>query len=175
MSLLVNTSQRSNQREIMDDFSLEGEMFRDTLNKLERINRTLGGNTVTINGINKLIRQQKSAQDPITIIDLGCGHGDILRDVAKFGRRNGLRFQLIGIDANPDAIAYAQELSEAYEELSFKTIDIFSEEFKQLEFDIVLCTLFVHHFKNEELEPFLKMLLQKAKRVLSSTIYTAIS
>ncbi len=164
MSLLVNTSQRSNQREIMDDFSLEGEMFRDTLNKLERINRTLGGNTVTINGISKLLRQQKSAQDPITIIDLGCGHGDILRDVAKFGRRNGHQFQLIGIDANPDAIAYAQELSEAYEELSFKTIDIFSEEFKQLEFDIVLCTLFVHHFKNEELEPFLKMLLQKAKK-----------
>ena len=147
MSLLVDTSQRSNQREIMDDFSLEGEMYRDILNKLERINRTLGGNTVTINGINKLIWHQKN-QDPITIIDLGCGHGDILRDIAKFGRRNGYQFQLIGIDANPDAIAYAKELSEECKELSFETIDVFSEEFKQLEFDIVLCTLFVHHFKN---------------------------
>ena len=48
MSFLVDTTFRSEETEIMDDFSLEGKVFRDTLDKLETINRTLGGNIVTI-------------------------------------------------------------------------------------------------------------------------------
>ena len=37
------------------------------------------------------------------------------------------KFKLLGVDANPDAIKYARELSKDYSELSFETIDIFSE------------------------------------------------
>ena len=162
MSFLVNTSKRSDQREIMDDFTLEGKMFRDTLDKLERINRTLGGNVVTIAGLQSILKDQPKNKE-VTVIDLGCGHGDILRDIAKFGRKKGYTFKLIGIDANQDAIEYAEELSKDFPEISFATLDIFSDDFKKLDFDVVLCTLFAHHFKNEELEPFLKMLFEKAK------------
>jgi 2-polyprenyl-3-methyl-5-hydroxy-6-metoxy-1,4-benzoquinol methylase len=146
----------------MDDFTLEGDLFRDTLDKLETINRLLGGNAVTISGVKKLLKNQQKDKT-ITIIDLGCGHGDILRDVAKFGRKKGYKFQLIGIDANPDAIEYANELSRDYPELSFEAIDIFSDDFKKLEYDVVLCTLFLHHFKDDELTSFLKPTLQNAK------------
>lgn len=163
MSFLVNTSFRSDETEIMDDFTLEGELFRDTLDKLETINRLLGGNAVTINGVKKLLKDHPKEKE-ITIIDLGCGHGDILRDVAKFGRKRGYTFQLIGIDANPDAIEYANELSKDYPELSFQAVDIFSEEFQQLEFDVVLCTLFAHHFKDEELLSFFKPTLKNARK-----------
>jgi 2-polyprenyl-3-methyl-5-hydroxy-6-metoxy-1,4-benzoquinol methylase len=93
---------------------------------------------------------------------LGCGHGDILRDVAKFGRKNKYKFKLLGVDANPDAIKYARELSKDYSELSFETIDVFSEDFKKQSYDVVLCTLFLHHFKNDELIPFLKIAIKKA-------------
>jgi 2-polyprenyl-3-methyl-5-hydroxy-6-metoxy-1,4-benzoquinol methylase len=162
MSFLVNTTKRSDETEIMDDFTLEGTMFRDTLDKLEIINRLLGGNVVTSKGVKKLI-QNESKEKTITIIDLGCGHGDILRDVAKFGRKKGYTFKLIGIDANPDAIEYANELSKEYPELTFKAIDILSEDFKKLEYDVVLCTLFLHHFKDFELTTFLRPTLQNAK------------
>ena len=162
MSFIVNTTNRSDETEIMDDFTLEGTMFRDTLDKLEIINRFLGGNVVTIKGVKKLLKN-KSKDKLITIVDLGCGHGDILRDVAKFGRKKGYIFKLIGIDANPDAIEYAKELSKEYPELTFEAIDIFSEEFKKLEYDVVLCTLFLHHFKDDELTSFLKPTLQNAK------------
>ncbi|MFY0628845.1 MAG: methyltransferase domain-containing protein [Flavobacteriaceae bacterium] len=163
MSFLVNTAQRSDETEIMDDFTLEGAMFRDTLDKLETINRLLGGNIVTIKGVKKLLKNE-SKDKVFTIVDLGCGHGDILRDVAKFGRKNGYTFKLIGIDANPDAIEYANELSKAYPELTFEAIDIFSKEFRKLEYDIVLCTLFLHHFKDDQLTSFLKPTLQNAKK-----------
>ena len=161
MSFLVDTSRRSSATEMMDDFTLEGDMFRDTLDKLETINRLLGGNSVTIKGLKKLLKTQSKSK-LIKILDLGCGNGDILRDVAKFGRNNNYRFKLMGIDANYAAIEYAKELSKNYPELSFETIDVFSEGFKEQTYDIILCTLFLHHFKNEELISFLKPTVQKA-------------
>ena len=161
MSFLVDTSHRSSEMEIMDDFTMEGVLFRDTLDKLEIINRFLGGNSVTINGLKNLLKNQ-SKNKTITIVDLGCGNGDILRDVAKFGRKNNYSFNLIGIDANLAATEYAKELSKEYSELSFKTLDILSEDFKKQSYDVVLCTLFLHHFKNEELISFLKTTTDKA-------------
>ena len=161
MSFLVDTSHRSSEMEIMDDFTMEGALFRDTLDKLEIINRFLGGNSVTINGLKNLLKNQ-SKNKTITIVDLGCGNGDILRDVAKFGRKNNYSFNLIGIDANLAAIEYAKELSKEYSELSFKMIDILSEDFKKQSYEVVLCTLFLHHFKNEELISFLKTTTNKA-------------
>ena len=93
---------------------------------------------------------------------MGCGHGDILRDIAKFGKKNKYSFKLVGIDANIAAINYARELSKDHPEIYFKSIDVFSEDFKMESYDVVLCTLFLHHFKNKELVSFLKTTIQKA-------------
>lgn len=161
MSFLIDTSSRSSAAEMMDDFTIEGLVLRDTLDKLETINRLLGGNSVTIKGLKKILLKSSKTKT-ITIVDLGCGHGDILRDVAKFGRKNSYKFKLIGIDANNAAIDYAKALSKDYPELSFETIDVFSEDFKKQTYDVVLCTLFLHHFKNNEIIPFLKSTVQKA-------------
>ncbi len=56
MSLLINTKYRTEETEIMDDFSINGDLLRDTLDKLAGINKWLGGNKVTINGLKKLIK-----------------------------------------------------------------------------------------------------------------------
>lgn len=150
MSLFIDTKYRSEETEIMDDFSMKGELLRDTLDKLGNINKWLGGNRITLSGIRHLLKNQPKSKT-YTIIDLGCGHGDILRLIADYGRKNDYKFKLIGIDANQDAIDYAGELSVNYPELSFKKQDIFSEEFKTLNYDIALTTLFLHHFKEKEI------------------------
>ena len=160
MSLLINTKYRTEKTEIMDDFSINGDLLRDTLDKLATINKWLGGNKVTIDGLKKLIKDHPKSQQ-LTIIDLGCGGGDILRDVAKLGNKEGYKFNLIGIDANHDAMAYAKELSKDYDNISFFNCDVFSEEFNTLKYDVVLATLFLHHFKEEELINFLSAVLKK--------------
>ena len=141
MSLFIDTTYRSNATEIMDDFSMKGELLRDTLDKLGKINKWLGGNHVTIDGVKQLLNNQDKTKT-YTILDLGCGHGDMLRLLADYGRSYGFKFNLIGIDANEDAVAYAQELSTDYSELSFQHLDIFSKEFKSLDFDIA----YLHSF-----------------------------
>ena len=162
MDFFISTKQRTDKEELMDDFSIGGDLLRDTLDKLENINRWLGGNKVTLQGL-KTILENQSKEEEITIIDVGCGHGDILRDVAIFGRKHNYKFKLIGIDANPTAIEYAQELSKKYPEIEFKTEDIFSEDFQKRTFHVMLATLFFHHFKEEQLVSFLKKSIQQSK------------
>lgn len=162
MDFFISTKTRTDKEELMDDFSIGGDLLRDTLDKLENINRWLGGNLMTVKALKKVLKNHPKEQE-LTIADIGCGHGDILRDVAKFGRKNGYKMKLIGMDANPTAIAYANELSAEFPELSFKTEDIFSEAFKNRKFDVVLATLFLHHFKEAKLVSFLGNTLKQTK------------
>lgn len=161
MSLLVNTKYRTDQEEIMDDFFIEGTILHDTLDKLATINTWLGGNVVTIDALKTLLKSHPKDK-VITVIDLGCGGGDILRDIAVFGNRDGYKFNLIGVDANKNAIAYAIKLSADFENIRYKHCDIFSDEFRELNYDIAIATLFLHHFKETQLVELLNDLIQKA-------------
>lgn len=157
--MAIRTKQRTEEDEIMDDFSLEGEELRDALDKIASINQFLGGNKLTLQGVKKLIH----TKDEITIVDVGCGNGDMLRALADFGTKNNYNFKLIGIDANAFTIDYAIKLSKEYPNISYKCEDIFSEPFSQLNYDIVLCTLTLHHFKNEQIDYLLQLFHKQAR------------
>ncbi|OIV40938.1 methyltransferase [Flavobacterium johnsoniae] len=134
----------------MDDFSLKGEELRAALDQIARINQLLGGNNLTLHGIKRLLKQTDTSKT-ITVADIGCGNGDMLRMLAKFGKKSNLKLKLIGVDANDFTINYARKLSNEYSNIEYKCVDIFSEDFKTLKYDIVLCTLTLHHFSNEEI------------------------
>lgn len=146
----INTKYRSDEAEIMDDFAMEGEILRDALDKIAQINQLLGGNRLTLQGVQNLISKIPKGNE-ITIVDVGCGNGDILRILADFGLKNHFNFKLIGIDANKFTVNYAQKLSKEYPNISFQCVDIFSEAFAELKQDIILCTLTLHHFKDDEI------------------------
>jgi 2-polyprenyl-3-methyl-5-hydroxy-6-metoxy-1,4-benzoquinol methylase len=152
--MFVNTKYRSTADEIMDDLSMEGEMLRKTLDQIAAINKRLGGNKATIDGLHTLLKSE-SKDTVISIIDLGCGSGDMLRTVADYGRRNNFLFKLTGIDANEYTVNYACKLSADYPEISYMQMDVFSEEFSGITFDIALTTLFLHHFTAQEIERLL--------------------
>jgi 2-polyprenyl-3-methyl-5-hydroxy-6-metoxy-1,4-benzoquinol methylase len=148
--MLLNTKYRTDEPETMDDFAMEGEMLRDALDKIAKINQLLGGNQLTLRGVQELIGNISKAT-AITIVDVGCGNGDMLRTLAVYGLKNNLNFQLIGIDANNFTVKHAQQLSQNYPNISYQCEDIFDKSFKELKYDIVLCTLTLHHFKDNEI------------------------
>jgi 2-polyprenyl-3-methyl-5-hydroxy-6-metoxy-1,4-benzoquinol methylase len=148
--MLLNTKYRTDEPETMDDFAMEGEMLRDALDKIAKINQLLGGNQLTLRGVQELIGNISKAT-AITIVDVGCGNGDMLRTLADYGLKNNLNFQLIGIDANSFTVKHAQQLSQNYPNISYQCEDIFDKSFKELKYDIVLCTLTLHHFKDNEI------------------------
>lgn len=146
----VNTKYRSEDSEIMDDFAMEGEILRDALDKIAKINQLLGGNQLTLRGVQDLIATIPKTTE-ISIVDVGCGNGDMLRTLADYGSKHHLNFRLTGIDANAFTINHAIKLSENYSNISYRCEDIFSPPFEVLHYDIVLCTLTLHHFKDDEI------------------------
>lgn len=137
------------EEELMDDLNADGPVIPQTLKELETINKWLGGNFVSIDGIVKLLRNK--APKKLVIADLGCGGGDILKLVAKWAKQKKLEVELIGYDANPHIVEYARNNCKEFENIRFEVADIFSDVFKEKSFDIILCTLFTHHFKDEDL------------------------
>jgi len=155
-------STRSQGIEIMDDLNCSGEVVRQTLHELEFINAWLGGNAITLDGMNKLCKDHDRSRELI-IADLGCGGGDMLRHIDAWAKRRGYRVRLIGIDANPFIIAVAKENLHDLPHIEFYTQDIFSETFKQQQFDIVIGTLFYHHFDSETLSGFFRQIATQTR------------
>lgn len=147
----INTKYRTNEPEIMDDFLLEGDELQDALDKIAKINQLLGGNKLTLYGLKSLL-ENCDKNEIITIVDVGCGNGDMLRYIADYGNKSGYNFNLLGIDANAFTINHAENLSKNYSNITYNCFDIFTKQFYEIKYDIVLCTLTLHHFKNNEIK-----------------------
>ena len=145
----------------MDDLQCSGEVVHQTLRELETINDLLGGNYVTIDGVAKLAESANA--DSLLLADLGCGSGDMLKRIRKWSSKKGLNPQLIGIDANPNIVAFARKHTPPECEIEYQTLDIFSEDFKKKHFDILTATLFFHHFTNEQLINFFSQVRNQVK------------
>ena len=150
---------RSNEFEIMDDLSISGEVINQTLRELNTINRTLGGNQISVSAFKKMIKEETS----VSLADLGCGGGDIMVEMARASKKLGVEATFVGIDANEHIVTYARNNTIDYGEISYQPINIFSDAFSQQKFDIIHCCLFVHHFTTEELVKLFKQFRKQAR------------
>lgn len=140
----------------MDDFDLQGEDLRFVLKDIDNVNRRLGGHHITIKGIKKLI--QNNSEKELRIADIGCGSGQTLRQLSKWGKRENLNLKLCGIDANAHIVQQAKSLSRGYDNIEYIQENIFSEEFKSRDFDIITCCLTLHHFKDNDIVKLISLL-----------------
>jgi 2-polyprenyl-3-methyl-5-hydroxy-6-metoxy-1,4-benzoquinol methylase len=157
----LNTTHRTSREEIMDDFSMEGNELKEALDKIAEINQWLGGNKITLDGIKALLKNQPKDK-PISILDIGCGNGDMCRAIADFARQENRTISVLGIDANQYTISYAEACSKEYPSITYRVQDVFSEAFKAVQYDIAVCTLTLHHFSDEAILALMKLLSEQA-------------
>jgi 2-polyprenyl-3-methyl-5-hydroxy-6-metoxy-1,4-benzoquinol methylase len=155
-------TQRSGEIEIMDDLSCTGQVLDQTLRELEIINKWLGGDQITIDAISELLKFWDKTKE-VTIVDLGCGGGGMLRIIDGWAKKQKLKTKLIGIDANPYIIEFAKKNLADCPHIEFRTLNILSKDFQNEKFDIILGTLFYHHFTNELLVEFFNKLKNNTK------------
>jgi 2-polyprenyl-3-methyl-5-hydroxy-6-metoxy-1,4-benzoquinol methylase len=158
----IHFKHRSTGIEIMDDLDCKGEVVDQTLRELDFINQWLGGNAVTLNGLKSILKNIPKGKK-ISVADLGCGSGEMLRLIAKLAKKEKREVVLVGIDANPNITSYAKEKSIDFKNIQLEATNIFSDEFRQREFDVILGTLFLHHFTEEELIGIFSSLKNQAR------------
>ena len=156
---------RSHQAEIMDNLDFQGEEMKNLLSDLKYVNKWLGGNKVTLDGIEKLLLGN-SKKESITILDIGCGDGEMLRNCVKYAENNNLKLKCIGVDFNKNILEYAENQSRDFPNIKFQKVDVFLDEELIPNCDIAICTLFLHHFNEERISELLYTLLKKSNNGL---------
>jgi len=154
-------SQRSREKEIMDDLDCSGPVLEQTLRELKTINRWLGGNEVTNRGLNEVV--SRFPQAAYSLVDLGCGGGDMLAVMQGWAQQKGLSLELTGTDANANIIDLAKERQRHLPELRWQVANVFDPNFLEEQVDIATCTLFTHHFTDEELVQLFQGLKKKVR------------
>ena len=108
----------------MDDLNIQGEVIDSTLKELNVINTWLGGNAIIVDALGILLKG--NARKNITLADIGCGGGDILKLISDWLKKRHISSKLIGVDANPHITAYAKKNCKDYNDIEFQSINIFS-------------------------------------------------
>ena len=151
-------SQRSTLPEKMDQPDVAAHETLQALRELEVINKLLGGYAVILNALGKLHWEKRT----YTILDLGCGGGDMLRAITDWAIKTKKTVILIGVDWNPVMTKYGKANAVHYPNITFKTMNVYDDELMKLNADITMNSLFCHHFDNEQLVTLVKRMYNLA-------------
>lgn len=146
----------------MDNPGLPSEELSIVLDDINRVNRLLGGFKFSLQAIKKAIHTLPK-QENVTILDLGCGEGSLLRYLDKHLKPANV--QLIGVDLNPQSIALAKQSTRS-ERISYICADIRQIDTDRINCDILTCMLTLHHLSDAEI----RGLLQAVKPVVRHKI-----
>ncbi|MEL6390572.1 MAG: methyltransferase domain-containing protein [Bacteroidota bacterium] len=155
---------RSEEEELMDDLSISKDHITLVLRDIRQANHLLGGNAITIKAIKRHIQKHQPQQ--LTIMDVGCGDGDMLRAIARQLAQSSTTLNLIGVDINPDSIQIARELTSTDDRIRYECVDILDMNRTLATADIILCTLTLHHFSDDQLIPLVKRMTTLARRTV---------
>ncbi len=153
MAMFAKLENRNLQPELMDDPTLPDAQHDHALRGLTRIHQFSGLVNRFWNPVRtclELQSQYRSAAAPLPrIMDVGCGDGYLLRQIGQKARAAGIAVELIGIDMSETALRLAEAKSQA-EQIQIKTrqVDILQQDLPPS--DIVINSLFLHHFEADQ-------------------------
>lgn len=140
---------RSYHMEMMDDISVNKGKLTRALKELRIINRLLGGNSVSREGINYFTTDGK---DKLKVLDIGGGASDILYDLKKMYNK----VIIFSMDLNKHTCHYQKGLSG---NSKIFCADAFNLPLKDRFFDLIHVSLFLHHFEEEEIGHLIRQFL----------------
>lgn len=156
---------RSRQPELMDAGGSDFATFRDCLRDLERINVWSLGYRPTLAWLAGAVKRSAPVS-PISILDVGFGHGDMLRRLWRWAERRNVVAELAGIDINPWARRAAQQATSSRYPIRYETADLFeyTDRPHGQHYDFIISALFTHHLSDHELLRFIRWMDGNAVR-----------
>ena len=157
-------ARRDVRPEVMDQPGLAHDLHRTALAALGRINRLSRTEAVLWRPIHRLAL---TSPRPIRVLDVACGGGDVLRSLARRAGVAGLPLELCGCDVSGLAVEYARErsLQEGLDEIEFVERDVLRDGLPA-GFDVIACTLFLHHLHADEAERLLSSMASATRSLV---------
>jgi 2-polyprenyl-3-methyl-5-hydroxy-6-metoxy-1,4-benzoquinol methylase len=131
--------------ELMDRPQPVSAELESDLHNLRQLNRFFGSYALVRRFLRKWIRPRET----LRVLDLATGSGDIPRLIADHTRRIGASAQIDAVDQQAATVEIAQKLNHDYPEIVVRQADVF-EWGEPRAYDVVLCSLALHHFTEED-------------------------
>jgi SAM-dependent methyltransferase len=131
--------------ELMDRPQPVSLELEQDLRSIRQLNRWFGSHRIVRRFVGRWVKPGARMR----IVDLATGSGDIPRLIVDHARKVSAKVEIVALDRQSATLEIARKLSGDYPEISFVEADIL--EFKPPDgYDLVLCSLALHHFSDED-------------------------
>lgn len=154
---MISLGSRAQLSEQMDDPDLDPEIYRSVLSDLSRVNRWTLAARPTLSFLSRATGPARRFR----LLDVGFGHGDMLRRIARWAKRRGISAELIGADLNPRSEEAARAATTEELKIDYRTGDYRDQ---QGPFDVIVSSLVAHHMSAAELRQFIRFMEENATR-----------
>ena len=155
---------RKLQPEVMDDPGLDPREHLQALRALRRINLLSASVSIVWPPLRKLAREQQGRR--LRVLDIATGSGDLPRALVGKAQRAGLDLEVLGVDVSPRAIEAARlRTPVGSPDLRFEQLDALREPLPE-GYDVVMCSLFLHHLTDDEARHLIQKMASVARRMV---------
>ena len=159
-AVAFDSSRRADLSELLDEPCSYRDL-RGCLRDLEQVNRVSFGYRATLAWLEQLLPER---DQPLHIVDVGCGGGDMLRRIESWAARKRVAVKLTGVDLNPHAIRAAREFTRAESGIEWIVGEAYSLNQDLGPIDVVISALFTHHLTDHEIVRFMEWMERVACR-----------
>ncbi len=159
--MFADFSQRSLELEHLDKGDYTADEYEGCMIELQRVNRWLGDASALRNSLLKEIDDRGLSQ--FSVVDVGAGSGELLRVLAQWSRETHREAKLTGVELNARSASAILESSAEYKGINAVRADALRLPFVDNEFDYAICSLFTHHFKDQQVVDILRELGRVAR------------
>ena len=154
--------QRSHELEYLDTGNYTPEEYEHCISELQLVNRWMGDAHALKQTLLRDVEQSSLPQ--FSVLDVGAGSGELLRVAATWARSTSRRFKGVGLELNERSAQAIREESDGFPEITAVRGDALRLPFADGEFDYVMCSLFTHHFVDEQVVNILREMSRVARR-----------
>lgn len=165
--MTLDLRSRNLQSELMDDPSLDGVSHEQALMGLRRINWWSRTDLAVWRAIRKNLAGG-SFDRPISILDIASGGGDLAIRLSRRAELAGISVNIEGCDISPTAIQFAtrEALAAHRGDVQFTLCNALQEPLPQAQYDVVMCSLFLHHLTAEDAVLLMKKMHAAARSLV---------
>jgi ubiquinone/menaquinone biosynthesis C-methylase UbiE len=147
--------------ELMDRPGVDEASLREELQILEDTNLRFGGHQLALHYVRNLVDSTRN--EPLRILDLGTGAADIPRVIAGWLRKRNRPVSITAVDRNPGVLRLASEWSREWPEIQFEEHDLLALPYPPGSYDLVMCSLALHHFTSADAVKVLRRVHELAR------------
>ena len=170
LRLFPSFAARTDDDELMDDFSITDQRLTSALDQLRVVNQALGGYSAPMQVLRPLLLQSQA--ETIRILDLGTGIADFPEYIVRWAaqQRPARPVQIVAVDANPATVAYARQTlarrlpPELQTAIDVQVADALALPFADNSFDVVIASMFLHHFAQPKAVAVVRAMQRLASR-----------